>query len=74
MKSLTRFIAAGIGLMTAAMLCSHAFPLHNDSRPIDNAAPYLLLALAVLKALDIVDSWLYEWEPKEDEDVKPDGK
>lgn len=68
MKSFARFIAAGIGLMTAAMLCLDAFPLYNKLRPIDNAVPYLLLALAVLKALDIVDSWLYEWEPKEDAD------
>lgn len=66
MKSLARFIAATIGLMSVAMLCLYAFPLNNDMRPSGDAVPYLLLALAVLKTLDIVDSWLYEWEPKGD--------
>lgn len=65
MKRLIRCLVASCGLSTAAMLCLCALPALNGIRPIGDAVPYLLLALAALKTLDIVDSWLYEWEPKE---------
>jgi hypothetical protein len=66
-KTNVRFMVALIGLMTVAALffCAFPFPLANDMRPSGDAVPDLLLALAVLKLLDLVDSWCYEWEPNE---------